>query len=49
MLIGFNAAIYQTIEMFQRIAVNPKNVLATNLGQLAERWKIPGSRAHLRQ
>lgn len=35
-LIGFNAGIYQTIDLSQWIAANPKDVLATNFGQPAE-------------
>jgi oxalate decarboxylase len=35
-LIGFNAAIYETIDLSQWIAANPKDVLATNFGQPAE-------------
>jgi oxalate decarboxylase len=35
-LIGFNAGIYQTIDLSQWIATNPKDVLATNFGQPAE-------------
>ncbi|MFG3593805.1 hypothetical protein [Bradyrhizobium sp. RDI18] len=35
-LIGFNAAIYETMERSQWIAANPKDVLATNFGQPAE-------------
>jgi oxalate decarboxylase len=36
MLIGFNAGIYETIDLSQWIAANPKDVLATNFGQPAE-------------
>lgn len=32
-LIGFNAGIYETIELSQWIAANSKGVLATNFGQ----------------
>ena len=35
-LIGFNAGIYETIDLSQWIAANPKDVLATNFGQPAE-------------
>jgi oxalate decarboxylase len=35
-LIGFNAGIYQTIDLSQWIAANPNDVLATNFGQPAE-------------
>jgi oxalate decarboxylase len=36
MLIGFNAGIYETIDLAQWIAANPKDVLATNFGQPAD-------------
>jgi len=36
MLIGFNDGIYETIDLSQWIAANPKDVLATNFGQPAE-------------
>jgi oxalate decarboxylase len=35
-LIGFNAGIYETIDLSQWIAANPKDVLATNFGQPVE-------------
>ena len=35
-LIGFNAGIYETIDLSQWVAANPKDVLATNFGQPAE-------------
>ena len=35
-LIGFNAGIYETIDLSQWIAANPKDVLATNFSQPAE-------------
>jgi oxalate decarboxylase len=35
-LIGFNAGIYETIDLSQWLAANPKDVLATNFGQPAE-------------
>jgi oxalate decarboxylase len=35
-LIGFNAGIYETIDLSQWIAANSKDVLATNFGQPAE-------------
>ena len=35
-LIGFNAGIYETIDLSQWIAANPKDVLATNFGQPSE-------------
>jgi oxalate decarboxylase len=35
-LIGFNAGIYETIDLTQWIAANPKDVLATNFGQPAD-------------
>ena len=35
-LIGFNAGVYETIDLSQWIAANPKDVLATNFGQPAE-------------
>jgi oxalate decarboxylase len=35
-LIGFNAGVYETIDLAQWIAANPKDVLATNFGQPAE-------------
>jgi oxalate decarboxylase len=36
MLIGFNTGIYETIDLSQWIAANPRDVLATNFGQPAE-------------
>jgi oxalate decarboxylase len=36
LLIGFNAAIYETIDLSQPIAANPRDVLATNFGRPAE-------------
>ncbi|OCK58706.1 hypothetical protein [Bradyrhizobium sp. LMTR 3] len=42
-LIGFNAAIYETMERSLWIAASPKDVLATNFGQPAELFgKFPG-------
>jgi oxalate decarboxylase len=38
-LIGFNAGIYQTIDLSQWIAANPKDVLATNFAQPAEAFE----------
>jgi oxalate decarboxylase/phosphoglucose isomerase-like protein (cupin superfamily) len=35
-MIGFNAGIYETIDLSQWIATNPKDVLATNFGKPAE-------------
>ncbi len=35
-LIGFNAGIYETIDLSQWIAANPKDVLATNFNQPAD-------------
>jgi oxalate decarboxylase len=35
-LIGFNAGVYETIDLSQWIAANPKDVLATNFSQPAE-------------
>ena len=35
-LIGFNAGIYETIDLSQWIAANPVDVLATNFGRPAE-------------
>jgi len=35
-LIGFNAGIYETIDLSQWIAANPRDVLATNFGQPPE-------------
>ena len=35
-LIGFNAGIYETIDLSQWIAANPQDVLATNFGQPAD-------------
>jgi oxalate decarboxylase len=35
-LIGFNAGKYETIDLSQWVAANPKDVLATNFGQPAE-------------
>jgi oxalate decarboxylase len=35
-LIGFNAGTYETIDLSQWIAANPRDVLATNFGQPAE-------------
>jgi oxalate decarboxylase len=35
-LIGFNAGIYETIDLSQWIAANPKDVLATNFGKPGE-------------
>jgi oxalate decarboxylase len=41
-LIGFNAGTYETIDLSQWIAANPKDVLATNFGQPAEAFgKFP--------
>jgi hypothetical protein len=50
-LIGFNAGDYETIDLSQWIAANPKEVLATNFNKPAESgWKIFGSRClHPRQ
>jgi oxalate decarboxylase len=36
LLIGFNAGIYETIDLAQWIAGNPVDVLATNFGQSPE-------------
>ena len=45
MLIGFNTGIYETIDLSQWIAANPRDVLATNFGQPAEPFgKFPGPR-----
>ena len=42
MLIGFNAGIYEIIDLSKWIAANPKDVLATNFGQPAEMFgKFP--------
>jgi oxalate decarboxylase len=38
-LIGFNAGIYQTIDLSQWIAANPRDVLATNFAQPAEAFE----------
>jgi oxalate decarboxylase len=35
-LIGFNAGVYETIDLSQWIAANPKDVLATNFGHPAD-------------
>jgi oxalate decarboxylase len=35
-LIGFNAGIYETTDLSQWIAANPRDVLATNFGQPPE-------------
>jgi oxalate decarboxylase/phosphoglucose isomerase-like protein (cupin superfamily) len=44
-LIGFNAGIYETIDLPQWIAANPTDVLATNFGQPAEVFgKLPDTR-----
>jgi oxalate decarboxylase len=44
-LIGFNAGIYETIDLSQWIAANPTDVLATNFGQPAEVFgKLPDPR-----
>ena len=43
-LIGFNAGVYETIDLSQWIAANPKGVLSTNFGQPAELFaKFPDS------
>ncbi len=36
MLIGFNTGVYETIDLSQWIAANPRDVLATNFSQPAE-------------
>lgn len=41
-LIGFNTGIYETIDLSQWLAANPKDVLATNFGQPVEMFgKFP--------